>query len=30
MSENTAYDPSAPEGASSPGSQYLSRKDAKW
>ncbi len=30
MSENTAYDPTAPEGESSPGSQYMTRKDAKW
>lgn len=26
----SAYDVDAPEGAKSPGSQYLSRKDAKW
>ncbi len=30
MSEQTAYDPTAPEGESSSGSQYLSKKDAKW
>lgn len=30
MSENTAYDPSAPEGAASPGGQYMTKKDAKW
>ncbi|HLO98722.1 MAG TPA: hypothetical protein VK171_09030 [Fimbriimonas sp.] len=31
MSENTAFDPNAPEGATGGvGSQYLSRKDAKW
>ncbi len=30
MSENTAYDVDAPEGAKSPGVQYMSRKDVKW
>lgn len=30
MSESTSYDPNAPEGASSPGAQYMSRKDLKW
>ncbi|MBI1334457.1 MAG: hypothetical protein GC165_16435 [Armatimonadetes bacterium] len=30
MSENTSYDPTAPEGESSPGGQYLTKKDAKW
>lgn len=30
MSENTAFDPNAPEGAGEAGSQYLSRKDVKW
>ena len=29
MSENTAFDPAAPEGDASAGSQYLSRKEAK-
>lgn len=30
MSENSAYDVDAPEGAKSPGAQYMSRKDVKW
>lgn len=30
MSENTTYDPAAPEGEQSSGGQYLSKKDAKW
>lgn len=30
MSENTAYDVDAPEGAKSPGAQYMTRKDVKW
>ena len=30
MSENTAFDPNAPEGATAPsGGQYLTRKDVK-
>jgi hypothetical protein len=30
MSENSTYDASAPEGASPQGTQYLSKRDAKW
>ncbi|MEI7577322.1 MAG: hypothetical protein WCK51_10545 [Armatimonadota bacterium] len=30
MSENSAYDIDAPEGAKSPGAQYMTRKDVKW
>jgi hypothetical protein len=30
LSESTSYAVDAPEGASSPGTQYLSKRDAKW
>lgn len=30
MSESSQYDPNAPEGAVSPGAQYMSRRDLKW